>query len=89
MQKKMVIGRIIAAVFFGNMATLPYLWFVYPEFLDYPFAVMLGEMTAFLAEGFLYYFLLEASWRISFFSSFVANASSIVMGLLVLPPLDM
>ncbi|HJW29168.1 MAG TPA: hypothetical protein VJ508_07930 [Saprospiraceae bacterium] len=78
--------RIIAAAFFANMATLPYLWFVYPEFLDFSGSVAIGEATALVAEALLYYFLLGASLRAAFLASLTANGCSVIVGLLVMPP---
>lgn len=79
--------QIIAAAFFGNMATLPHLWFVFPGFFDEPYMVVaLGEMTALMVEGFIYYLLVGASLRAAFFTSLLANGGSVVAGLLFMPP---
>lgn len=78
--------RIIAAAFFANMATLPYLWFVYPEFLDVTSSVAMGETTALMAEALLYYFLLGASLRAAFLASLTANTCSVLVGLILMPP---
>ena len=79
-------GRIVAAAFFANMATLPSLWFVYPGVLDVTGTVVLGEATALLAEALLYRMLLGASWRAALFASLTANCSSVLVGLIVMPP---
>jgi hypothetical protein len=78
--------RIIAAAFFANMATLPYLWFVYPEILDFAGSVALGETTALVAEALVYHYLLGASLRAAFFASLAANGCSVLVGLVVMPP---
>ena len=78
--------RIAAAAFFANMATLPYLWFVYPELLDYAWALAAGEATALAAEAIFYRLFLGASARAALAASFAANAASVLAGLLVMPP---
>jgi hypothetical protein len=70
--KSVVLRQIIAASFFANMATLPFLWFVYPEFLDFSAAVALGELTALVGEALLYYFLFGTSLRAALLVSLVA-----------------
>jgi hypothetical protein len=79
-------GRIVAAAFFANMATLPYLWFVYPEMLGYAGSVALGELTAWLAEALLYRSLLGASLSAALLASLAANVCSVLVGLVVMPP---
>lgn len=84
--KQFAAGRIAAACFFANMATLPYLWFVYPEFFTYRMSASLGEATALVAEALLYLVLLGASLRAAFFCSLVANISSVLIGMVLMPP---
>ncbi len=85
--KQYAAGRIAAACFFANMATLPYLWFVYPEFFPYWWmSASLGEATALVAEALLYLVLLGASLRAAFFCSLVANISSVLIGMVLMPP---
>lgn len=79
-------GRIATACFFANMATLPYLWFVYPEIFPYRAAITLGEATALFAEALLYMILLRVSLRSAFFCSLVANVFSVLVGLVIMPP---
>lgn len=78
--------RIIATAFFANMATLPYLWFFYPEFLSFSTAVAVGEMTALVVEGAIYCFTLGATMRAAFIASLAANCSSVLVGLILMPP---
>lgn len=84
--EKVAAGRIAVACIFANMATLPFLWFIYPEFFPYRTSVILGEATALVAEAFLYMVLLRTSVRAAFFSSLVANISSVLVGLVLMPP---
>lgn len=79
-------SRIIAAAVICNLTTLPWLWYVYPGLMTYGHSVLLGEVTAFGVEAFIYQFIIGAGYRASFFVSAVANTASIGVGLLIIPP---
>lgn len=78
--------RIIAAAFFANMATLPYLWFVLPQVFEFTNAVVIGEVAVLATEAFFYYILLGAPVQSAFKTSLLANSGSIIAGLVILPP---
>jgi len=78
--------RIVAATIIGNLATLPWLWFVYPEFMTYGHTVVLGEITAVGLEALLYHLVVGTGYKYSLLVSFAANAASVLTGLLILPP---
>lgn len=78
--------RMLAATILGNLATLPWLWFVYPEFMTYGHSVLLGEITAVGLEALLYQLIVGIGYRASLLVSFAANAASVLVGLLVMPP---
>ena len=79
-------GRIIAAAIIGNMTTLPYLWYFYPELFGFRFRVAFGEATAVGVEALVYFLMTEASIGASFAASLAANAASVIAGLIVMPP---
>ena len=79
-------GRIIAAAVIGNMATLPYLWYFYPELFGFRLRVAFGEATAVGIEALVYFLMTEASIGASLAASLAANAASVVAGLIVMPP---
>ncbi len=81
-------GRIVAAVFICNLTTLPYLWFVYPGIIDYTSSVLCGELTAFLVEAFIYWITTGASIYASLLASLAANATSMLIGLILMPPFE-
>jgi hypothetical protein len=81
-------GRIVAAVVICNLTTLPYLWFVYPAIMDYTIAVLCGELTAFLVEAFIYWITTGAGIFASLLASLAANATSVLVGLIVMPPFE-
>ena len=79
--------RIVAATIIGNFTTLPWLWFVYPEFMTYGYAVLLGEITAVGVEALIYQLIVGTDYKSSLLVSFGANTASAIIGLLVMPPL--
>lgn|GEM_PF-2368692 len=78
--------RIVAATVIGNFTTLPWLWFVYPEFMTYGHAVLLGEITAVGVEALIYQLIVGIDYKFSLLVSFAANTASVIIGLLVMPP---
>ena len=80
--------RIVAATIIGNLATLPWLWFVFPELMTYGYAVVLGEITAVGLEALLYHLILGTGYRYALLVSVAANAASVITGLLIMPPFD-
>ena len=78
--------RIVAATIIGNLATLPWLWFVYPEFMTYGYAIVLGEITAVGLEALLYHLIVGIGYKYSLLVSVAANAASVLAGLLIMPP---
>jgi hypothetical protein len=79
-------SRIVAATVIGNLTTLPWLWFVYPELMTYGHSVFLGEITAVGVEALIYHLIVGTGYKSSLLVSVVANAASALAGLLVLPP---
>lgn len=79
-------GRIIAAAIIGNMATLPYLWFFYPLLFGFRLRVAFGEATAVGVEALVYILMTEASTGASVAASMAANAASVIVGLIIMPP---
>ncbi|MEM0465901.1 MAG: hypothetical protein QXW97_04355 [Candidatus Pacearchaeota archaeon] len=63
--------------------TLPYLWFIFPIYIEYPFYIILGEVTVFLIESLIYWQFLPINLKKAMIISFVANISSFFFGLLL------
>lgn len=78
--------RIVAATIIGNLATLPWLWFVFPELMTYGYTVLLGEITAVGLEALLYHLIIGTGYRDALLVSVAANAASVITGLLIMPP---
>ena len=78
--------RIVAATIIGNLATLPWLWFVFPELMTYGYTVLLGEITTVGLEALLYHLIIGTGYRDALLVSVAANAASVITGLLIMPP---
>lgn len=66
-----------------SLATLPYVWFIFPLFASGAAYVALAELFAFAAEAVGYKYILRLGWGKAALLSFACNASSFLIGLLV------
>ena len=66
-----------------SCATLPYVWFIFPSFASGTVYVALAEAFAFAAEAVGYKFILRVDWKRAAALSFICNAASFLLGLLV------
>jgi len=85
--KKFSLKEIIACALLTTPLTLPYLWFLFPYFLqtnsiEY---IIFSESFAVLVETVIIAFLLKLCLKKSFTISFVANATSFLIGLIIMP----
>jgi hypothetical protein len=76
--------RLISAGFIASFATLPYLWFILPSYIDNKDWYMIsGESFAVLAESFIIMAILRTRYGISLLCSLVCNMISFLTGLLI------
>ena len=66
-----------------SLATLPYVWFIFPMFASGTAYVVLAELFAFAAEAVGYRFILHVDWKRAAALSFICNAASFLPGILV------
>lgn len=83
LKEKTTISRIIWISILATTLTIPYLWFVFNEYFDYWTMVILGEIFVFIVEAIIYWKLLPVSFKKAIIISFLANISSILLGLLI------
>jgi hypothetical protein len=77
--------KIIIAGLFASGLTLPYLWFVLPEYIhDRLIYLIVGEILVAVLEAIFYRFALSVNWRKAAALSVVCNLISFVIGLLLL-----
>jgi hypothetical protein len=65
-----------------SLATLPYVWFIFPSFLQGAAYIAGAELFAFIAEAIGYKLILRVDWKKAALLSFACNASSFLLGLL-------
>ncbi|MDR0772497.1 MAG: hypothetical protein LBF15_05840 [Candidatus Peribacteria bacterium] len=63
--------------------TIPYLWFIFNAYFDFWTMSILGESFVFVVETILYWKLLPINFKKALLVSFVANAGSILVGVII------
>ena len=66
-----------------SLATLPYVWFIFPMLASGAAYVALAELFAFSSEAIGYKFILRVDWRRASALSLICNACSFLLGLLI------
>jgi len=66
-----------------SFATLPYVWFIFPMFAGGTIYIAGAEIFAFAAEAIGYRFILKTGWKRAAALSFICNAASFALGLLI------
>lgn len=71
---------------FASLATLPYVWFIFPFifYKSYTLALILSEIFVFTIEMFFYWATLKISFKKAFWLSVIANSASLLLGMLAL-----
>jgi hypothetical protein len=75
---------LLFAGIFSSFSTLPYLWFLLPQFIDsYGILAIVGETSVILTEAIIYYFVLKVNLSRALQLSFSCNISSFLIGLAI------
>jgi hypothetical protein len=75
---------LLFAGIFSSFSTLPYLWFLLPQFIDsYQNLALIGEISVFLIESVVYYFVLKVTIQRALVLSFTCNLVSFFVGLAI------
>lgn len=74
--------KIVLISILATSLTLPYLWFIFPNYLAYPNYIILGEIFVFLTEAIIYWRTLPITIKKALIISFIANLLSLIVGLL-------
>lgn len=77
--------RIIFAGIITSSCTIPYLWFVMPNFWSGNELILIGELIVFLVEILILNGILNLDWKKSLILSLLANLASYGLGLMVMP----
>ncbi len=77
--------RVAFAGIFPSLATLPYVWFLFPLFFrgDYTGYMLFSELTVTLVETLILRMLLPLGWREALLLSVGANTASFGIGWLI------
>jgi hypothetical protein len=76
--------KLITAGIYASLATLPYVWYVFPSLLrSFPIAIAVGEVFAVGVEAIFYAAFLPLSKKESFALSLIANIASYTLGKLI------
>lgn len=82
--EKLSIYRLLFTGFVASFATLPYLWFILPGYIDLKvWYIIIGESFAILFESIVISAMLRTRYRISLISSLTCNLISFGTGLLI------
>lgn len=83
-QNEIKVPYLIITGFIASFATLPYLWFILPYFIEQRTVyIILGESFAVLVETFIIGAILRIEFTKSLLCSFVCNLISFLIGLLI------
>lgn len=75
---------LLSAGFIASFATLPYLWFLLPYWIDQQlWYVVVGELFAVLMESFILWAMLHATYLKSLMASFLCNLISFLIGIML------
>jgi len=76
--------RLMFTGFVASFATLPYLWFILPVYLDQRlWYIIIGESFAILMESFILFAMLRIKYVKSLLTSLICNAVSYLIGLMI------
>lgn len=82
--KEIKVHRILFTGLLASFATLPYLWFVLPAYIDQRiWYILVGESFAVVMESFIFVYLFKVRYPKAFFASLVSNMISFSIGLLI------
>ena len=78
------IPRLLMTGFIASFATLPYLWFILPSYVDHNvWYIIVGESFAVFVESFIIMAILRTRYLIALVSSFACNIISFGTGLTI------
>ena len=85
--KDIGIFRLLITGFITSFATLPYLWFVFPDYIDSKlWYIIIGESFAVLVEAIIIRATLRAKFIQSLYCSLSCNIISFLAGLIIIHP---
>ena len=84
-RKEIEISKLLTTGIIASFATLPYLWFIFPIYIDHKICyAIIGESFAVLVETFIIGAILRTKFSTSFLCSFTCNMVSFLIGLIIM-----
>lgn len=81
--KNINLSTIIITGVLATMLTLPYLWFIFPKFIETKiYYHIVSELSAVFVESFVFLVVLKTNYKQSLGLSFACNAVSYISGLI-------
>lgn len=81
---EVAISRLLFTGFIASFATIPYLWFILPGFIEEKiWYIIIGESFAVLVETLIIEAILRINFRKSFLCSLTCNIISFLTGLII------
>jgi hypothetical protein len=81
-KKEISLPRLLFTGFIASFATLPYLWYIFPTYIDQKgWYIIVSESFAVLIESFIILAILRISYLKAFLCSIACNMISFVIGL--------
>lgn len=84
---KIRVGKIVFAGVVASALTIPYLWFVLPEFFNGATYILIGEALVVLVESLIIFWILKLKWPLALVLSFICNLASFFLGWLIMSKL--
>jgi hypothetical protein len=83
--KKISIFQIVFVGILASALTLPYLWFVLPNYLNGYYYILIGELAVAVLEGVIYWRIFNLRFYKALTLSLIANAVSLSLGWIIMP----
>lgn len=77
--------QLLFAGIFASFATIPYVWFVFPNAMSWPrpTSLMYSEPFVTIVEAIWYRFALKTDWKVSFAVSIICNLASYAIDIML------
>ncbi len=84
-KEKLTTRQLLFAGIFASFATIPYVWFVFPNVTSWPreTSLMFSESFVTVVEAIWYRFALKTSWKASFAISIICNLASYLFDIIL------
>lgn len=84
-KEKLTPKQLVFAGIFASFATIPYVWFVFPNITSWPreTSLMYSEPFVTIVEAIWYRFALKTDWKVSFAISIVCNLASYLVDIML------